>query len=94
MGEDGETGTVVAVGSRRDLKGLRIGDTVMSFAFRGVTEANHQEYITILAYLESKISKGLKMPKAVTILSISRQLGYRVPFLHEGLGVRTAVADS
>ena len=66
-GSGGVAGTVVAVGSSGVLKGLQIGDRVMSFAFRGEKEANHQEYITIPAYLASKIPDCLSMQEAVTI---------------------------
>ncbi|VUC22421.1 unnamed protein product [Clonostachys rosea] len=67
MGSGGAAGTVVQLGPSGDLKGLQIGDKVMVFAFHGGQEANHQEYITIPAYLASKIPKSLSMEQAVTI---------------------------
>ena len=67
MGSGGAAGVVVAVGDGGDLKGLQVGDQVMAFAFHGGKEANHQEYITIPAYLASKIPAGLSLQEAVTI---------------------------
>uniref|UniRef100_A0A0B7JSC6 Enoyl reductase (ER) domain-containing protein n=2 Tax=Bionectria ochroleuca TaxID=29856 RepID=A0A0B7JSC6_BIOOC len=58
---------LVKVGPSGDLKGLKVGDKVMVFAFHGGSEANHQEYITIPAYLASRIPKSLSMEQAVTI---------------------------
>ncbi|UNI15027.1 Methylcrotonoyl-CoA carboxylase [Purpureocillium takamizusanense] len=49
------------------LKGLRVGDRVMAFAFRGAKEANHQEYITIPAYLAGRIPDGLSLREACTV---------------------------
>lgn len=69
MGNGGAAGTVVATGDgdNNDLKGLRVGDDVMSFAFHGGQEANHQEYITVPAYLVSKVPRGLSLQEAVTV---------------------------
>lgn len=66
-GSGGAAGTVVAVGPGGDLKGLKIGDEVAAFAFHGGKEANHQEYITIPAYLASKVPKGFTLQEAVTV---------------------------
>lgn len=67
-GSGGVAGTVVAVGGPGgDLKGLRVGDRVTSFAFHGGKEANHQEYITVPAYLASKVPEGLALQAAVTV---------------------------
>ncbi|CAM1507142.1 Fc.00g067830.m01.CDS01 [Cosmosporella sp. VM-42] len=66
-GSGGAAGSVVAVGDGGDLKGLQVDDRVMVFAFHGGPEANHQEYITIPAYLASKIPSGLSLQEAVTI---------------------------
>ncbi|KAJ6445736.1 zinc-binding dehydrogenase [Purpureocillium lavendulum] len=51
----------------RLLKGLRVGDRVMAFAFRGAKEANHQEYITIPAYLAGRIPAGVTPQEAATV---------------------------
>lgn len=68
MGSGGVAGEIVALGSGGDLKGLKVGDRIMSFAFHGgEKEANHQEYITIPAYLVSKIPAGFLLEEAVTI---------------------------
>ncbi|KAF7545897.1 hypothetical protein G7Z17_g8819 [Cylindrodendrum hubeiense] len=66
-GSGGAAGTVVAIGEGGDLKGLEIGDRVVAFAFHGGKEANHQEYITIPAYLASKIPSGVSLEAAVTV---------------------------
>ncbi|KAK5989211.1 hypothetical protein PT974_10713 [Cladobotryum mycophilum] len=66
-GDGGAAGTVVAVGAGGDLKGLRVGDKVTSFAFRGSKEANHQEYLTVPAYLASKVPESLTLEEAVTV---------------------------
>ncbi|KAF4989375.1 hypothetical protein FDECE_14742 [Fusarium decemcellulare] len=67
MGSGGAAGDVVAVGDGGDLKGLNVGDRVVAFAFHGGKEANHQEYITIPAYLASKIPEKLSYQEAVTV---------------------------
>ncbi|KAM0564006.1 hypothetical protein ACHAPJ_000214 [Fusarium lateritium] len=67
MGSGGAAGKVVAVGDGSDLKGLSVGDRVVSFAFHGGKESNHQEYITIPAYLASKIPDNLSYQEAVTV---------------------------
>jgi NADPH:quinone reductase-like Zn-dependent oxidoreductase len=67
MGSGGAAGKVVAVGDGGDLKGLNVGDRVVSFAFHGGKEANHQEYITIPAYLASKIPDNISYQEAVTV---------------------------
>ncbi|KAF9096260.1 hypothetical protein BGX27_001139 [Mortierella sp. AM989] len=67
QGSGGVAGTVVAIGSGGDLKGLQIGDHVSAFAFHGGKEANQQEYITIPAYLASKIPEGMPLQAAVTV---------------------------
>ncbi|CAF3592642.1 hypothetical protein SNK05_001365 [Fusarium graminearum] len=67
MGSGGAAGKVVAVGDGGDLKGLSIGDRVVAFAFHGGKEANHQEYITIPAYLASKIPDNISYQDAVTV---------------------------
>lgn len=64
QGAGGAAGTVVAVGSGGDLKGLRVGDQVAAFAFQ---TADHQEYITIPAYLASKVPEGIPLQAAVTV---------------------------
>ncbi|KAF4978030.1 hypothetical protein FZEAL_5537 [Fusarium zealandicum] len=67
MGNGNAAGQVVALGDGGDLKGLDVGDRVISFAFRGGKEANHQEYITVPAYLASKIPEKLSYEEAVTV---------------------------
>ncbi|QPC75667.1 hypothetical protein HYE68_006419 [Fusarium pseudograminearum] len=67
MGSGGAAGKVVAIGDGGDLKGLNIGDRVVAFAFHGGKEANHQEYITIPAYLASKIPDNISYQDAVTV---------------------------
>ncbi|KAF4446624.1 hypothetical protein F53441_9755 [Fusarium austroafricanum] len=67
MGSGGAAGKVVAVGDGGDLKGLSVGDRVVAFAFHGEKEANHQEYITIPAYLASKIPENISYQEAVTV---------------------------
>lgn len=67
MGSGGAAGKVIAVGDGGDLKGLKIGDRVVAFAFHGGKEANHQEYITIPAYLASKIPDNISYQEAVTV---------------------------
>ncbi|KAG0055287.1 hypothetical protein BGZ83_009045 [Gryganskiella cystojenkinii] len=67
QGSGGAAGIVVAVGSGGDLKGLQVGDRVSAFAFHGGKEANQQEYITIPAYLASKIPEGIPLQAAVTV---------------------------
>ncbi|KAI8684016.1 PKS-ER domain-containing protein [Fusarium keratoplasticum] len=67
MGNGGAAGIVVAVGDGGDLKGLKVGDRVSAFAFHGGKESNHQEYITIPAYLASKIPENLSFEEAVTV---------------------------
>lgn len=95
-GSGGVAGEVVAVGSQgqqqdgveADLKGLRVGDKVTSFAFRGEKEANHQEYITVPAFLVSKIPQGLSPAAAVTIPvnlvtvfhTVTHDLGLELPW--------------
>ncbi|KAF8981042.1 hypothetical protein BGZ52_003343 [Haplosporangium bisporale] len=67
QGGGGAAGTIVAIGSGGDLKGLQVGDRVSAFAFHGDKEANQQEYITIPAYLASKIPDGIPLQAAVTV---------------------------
>lgn len=67
QGGGGAAGIIVAIGSGGDLKGLQIGDHVSVFAFHGDKEANQQEYITIPAYLASKIPDGIPLQAAVTV---------------------------
>lgn len=67
MGNGGAAGVVAAVGKDGDLKGLQVGDRVMSFAFHGGKEANNQEYITVPAYMVSKIPEGFTLQEAVTV---------------------------
>ncbi|KAG0276263.1 hypothetical protein BGZ96_003394 [Linnemannia gamsii] len=67
QGSGGAVGIVAAVGSGGDLKGLQVGDRVSTFAFHGDKEANQQEYITIPAYLASKIPEGISFQAAVTV---------------------------
>ncbi|KAM5373408.1 hypothetical protein ACJZ2D_007003 [Fusarium nematophilum] len=67
MGSGGAAGVVVAVGDGGDSKGLEVGDRVIAFAFHGGKESNHQEYITIPAYLASKIPEPLSFEEAVTV---------------------------
>lgn len=66
-GGGGLSGTVVAVGSAGDLKGLAVGDRVMAFAFHGGKEANHQEYVTVPAYLASRVPECLTLQEACTV---------------------------
>lgn len=66
-GNGGAGGTIAAVGQGGDLKGLEVGDKVVSFAFHGGKEANHQEYITVPAYLVSKVPENLTLQEAVTV---------------------------
>ncbi|KAG5657128.1 hypothetical protein KAF25_001717 [Fusarium avenaceum] len=67
MGGGGAAGKVVAVGDGGDLKDLSVGDRVATFAFRGGKESNHQEYITIPAYLASKIPNNISYQEAATV---------------------------
>jgi NADPH:quinone reductase-like Zn-dependent oxidoreductase len=67
QGGGGAAGIIAAVGSSGDLKGLKVGDRVSAFAFHGDKEANQQEYITIPAYLASKIPEGITLQAAVTV---------------------------
>lgn len=67
LGSGGAAGPIVATGSGGDLKGLSVGDNVMIFAFRGDKEANHQEYMTIPAFLATKVPGSLTLQEAVTI---------------------------
>lgn len=67
MGNGGAAGVVAAVGAGGDLKGLEVGDRVTSFAFHGGKEANNQEYITVPAYMVSKIPEGFTPQEAVTV---------------------------
>lgn len=70
-GGGGAAGTVVALGGSdandAALKGLRVGDKVMAFAFHGGKEANHQEYITIPAYLAGRVPDGVSLQEASTV---------------------------
>ncbi|KAI5466719.1 chaperonin 10-like protein [Mariannaea sp. PMI_226] len=66
-GSGGASGTVVAVGEGGDLKGITVGDRVAAFAFHGGKESNHQEYITIPAYLASRIPDDFSFEEAVTM---------------------------
>ena len=65
-GGGGAAGSVVAVGSG-DIKGLVVGDRVAAFAFRGGKEANHQEFITVPAFLVSKVPRDMSLVSAVTV---------------------------
>ncbi|KAF9935143.1 hypothetical protein FBU30_007522 [Linnemannia zychae] len=67
QGGGGAAGIVVAVGAGGDLKGLQVGDRVSVFAFHGGKEANQQEYITIPAYLASKVPERITLQAAVTV---------------------------
>ncbi|RGP59318.1 hypothetical protein FLONG3_11223 [Fusarium longipes] len=67
MGSGGAAGKVVAVGDGGDLKNLNVGDRVVTFAFHGGKEANHQEYITVPSYLASKIPDNMSYQEAVTV---------------------------
>ncbi|KND90146.1 Zinc-type alcohol dehydrogenase-like protein [Tolypocladium ophioglossoides CBS 100239] len=66
-GGGGIAGTVMAVGSAGDLKSLAVGDRVMAFAFHGDKEANHQEYVTLPAYLVSRVPECLTLQEACTV---------------------------
>lgn len=66
-GSCGVAGPIVAISPVGDTKGLSLNDHVTSFAFRGGKEANHQEYITVPAYLVSKIPVGIAPQAAVTV---------------------------
>ncbi|CAH0059709.1 unnamed protein product [Clonostachys solani] len=101
MGSGGAAGTVVQLGPSGDLKGLKVGDQVMVFAFHGGAEANHQEYITIPAYLASRIPGSLSMEQAVTIPvnlvtafhTITKDLELELPWPIPQGGWRPAAAD-
>lgn len=67
LGSGGIVGHVVAVASSGDLKGLQIGDKIMGYAFGDPKRANHKPYVTVPAYLISKMPKGLSDPEAVTV---------------------------
>jgi NADPH:quinone reductase-like Zn-dependent oxidoreductase len=59
---------VVAVGPGGDLKGLEVGDRVTTFAFRRTErEANHQQYITVPAFLVSRVPENITLRAAVTV---------------------------
>lgn len=66
-GSGGAAGVIAGVSPDGDTKGLQIGDKVMSFAFYGNEQANHQEYMTVPAYLVSKIPSGIPLQAAVTV---------------------------
>lgn len=66
-GSGGAAGTIAAVSTEGDTKGLKVGDQVMSFAFYGDKQANNQEYMTVPAYLVSKIPEGIPPQAAVTV---------------------------
>lgn len=67
-GSGGASGTVVAVGPGGDLKGLEVGDRVTAFAFRRTErEANHQQYITVPAFLVSRVPENISLRAAVTV---------------------------
>ena len=67
-GSGGAAGTVAAVGKGGDLKGLEVGDRVATFAFRRtLREANHQQYITVPAFLVSRVPDGITLEAAVTV---------------------------
>ncbi|PSR92243.1 chaperonin 10-like protein [Coniella lustricola] len=87
-------GTVVAVGdlSSSNLSqatcNLKVGDQVFGFAYAKQEHRPQQEYITIPAYLCSKLPKGLKPQEAVTVPSnfvtamhtITTDLGLALPW--------------
>lgn len=60
-GSGGISGVVVA----SDV--LQPGDRVMSFAFHGGAEANHQEYVTVPNHLLSKVPENISLEQAVTV---------------------------
>lgn len=60
-GSGGISGVVVASDA------LQPGDKVMSFAFHGGVEANHQEYVTVPNYLLSKVPENISLEEAVTV---------------------------
>lgn len=66
-GSGGAAGTVVAVAPNGDTKGLKVGDSITAFAFHGGKEANHQQYITIPAFLASRVPEGISLVEAVTV---------------------------
>ncbi|KEY71564.1 hypothetical protein S7711_10305 [Stachybotrys chartarum IBT 7711] len=67
-GSGGASGTVAAVGPGGDLKGLEVGDRVTAFAFRrSEREANHQQYITVPAFLVSRVPESITLHAAVTV---------------------------
>lgn len=66
-GGGGASGIILAVSPDGDTKGLSVGDKVVTFAFHGDKEANHQEYMTVPAYLVSKIPNGIPQQAAVTV---------------------------
>jgi NADPH:quinone reductase-like Zn-dependent oxidoreductase len=66
-GCNGVAGTVAAVGPGGDLKGLAVGDSVISWAWRGGKEANHQEYVTVPAYLAGKTPSSIGPEAAVGV---------------------------
>ncbi len=87
-GGGGAAGTVVGVARAGDTKGLAVGDRVATFAFRGGAEANHQEYVTVPAYLVSRIPDGIPLQAAVTVPvnlvtvfhAVAKDLGLALPW--------------
>ena len=64
-------GEVVAVGGADDndpeLHGIKVGDTVFGFAWRKDRERTHQEYVTVPAFLASRLPPNLTLQEAVTV---------------------------
>lgn len=87
-GSGGAAGTILSVSPDGDTKGLVVGDRVTSFAFHGGVESNHQEYMTVPAYLVSKIPEGMSLQAAVTVPvnlvtvfhAVTKDLGLALPW--------------
>ncbi|KAG9255167.1 chaperonin 10-like protein [Emericellopsis atlantica] len=88
VGTGGVAGTVVATASEGDLKGLRVGDSVISFAWGSDKMANTQQYVTVPAYLVSRIPEGISKPAASTVSvnlvtvfhTVTKDLGLDLPW--------------
>jgi NADPH:quinone reductase-like Zn-dependent oxidoreductase len=64
---DSAAGIVVAVGQEPNLKGLRVGDKVFVFSWRFEQEKAHQEYMTVPAYMVSKLPGTISLQEAATV---------------------------
>ncbi|KAK1597850.1 zinc-binding dehydrogenase [Colletotrichum navitas] len=61
----GAAGAVVAVGP--GVERLRVGDRVLTFAFRDFGERAHQDFVTVPEYLVSKLPSNVTPQEAVTV---------------------------